>query len=294
MPDIHDVMDVTMDDLSPEQQIQLKDVIDQFQQKCLMSFGKNRSGVPYLKSDMPRVLLPGEPDTTSAEEKQEAMNAFWQTMENIMAKHHTAFLTMFKQMMVGVFGPGMERMLCRVSPQASTVEVGETSAAVNSQPAQDASAQPPQQSTGGQPIQPPLQSTGGQPIQPPLQSMGSQPIQPPLQSTRGRPVQQHNPYQAMPNRPTYGDLAFGSSGVPPGSTYRIAPTNNRLHKNMFGEGYLEFVDYGAIDAFPNLGYGVAAGILFSWSSRLESTMVVSRTKEPSLSLLISSIFISCI
>jgi hypothetical protein len=117
MLDIHDVMDVTMDDLSPEQQIQLKDDIDQFQQKCLMSFGKNRSGVSYLKSDMLRVLLPGEPETTSAEEKWEAMNAVRQTMENIMAKHHTAFLTMFKQMMVGVFGPGMERMLGRVSPQ---------------------------------------------------------------------------------------------------------------------------------------------------------------------------------
>jgi hypothetical protein len=76
MPDIHDVMDVTMDDLSPEQRIQLKDAIDQFQQKCLMSFCKNRSSVPYLKSGMPRVLLPREPDTTSAEEKQEAMNAF--------------------------------------------------------------------------------------------------------------------------------------------------------------------------------------------------------------------------
>jgi hypothetical protein len=237
-----------MDDLSPEQRIQLKDAIDQFQQKCLMSFGKNRSGVPYLKSDMPRVLLPGEPDTTSAEEKQEAMNAFRQTMESIMVKHHTAFLTMFKQMMVGVFGPGMERTLGRVSPQASTVEVGETSATINSQPARDASAQPP------------LQSMGGQPIQPPLQSVGSQPIQPPLQSTGGRPVQQQNPYQVMPNRPTYGDLAFGSSGVPPNSTYRIASANNRLQKNMFGEGYSEFMDYGAIDAFPNPGYGAAAGM----------------------------------
>jgi hypothetical protein len=116
-----------------------------------MSFGKNRSGVSYLKSDMPRVLLPGEPDTTSAEEKQEAMNAFRQTMESIMVKHHTAFLTMFKEMMVGVFGPGMERTLSRVSPQASTVEDGETSAAINSQPARDVSAQPPLQSMGGQP-----------------------------------------------------------------------------------------------------------------------------------------------
>jgi hypothetical protein len=69
MPDIHDVMDVTIDDLSPEQQVQLKYAIDQFQQKCLMSFGKNRSGVPYLKSDMPRVLLPREPDSTAAQEK---------------------------------------------------------------------------------------------------------------------------------------------------------------------------------------------------------------------------------
>jgi hypothetical protein len=69
MPDIHDVMDVTIDDLSPEQQVQLKDAIDQFQQKCLISFGKNSLGVSYLKSDMPRVLLPGEPDSTTAQEK---------------------------------------------------------------------------------------------------------------------------------------------------------------------------------------------------------------------------------
>jgi hypothetical protein len=31
MPDIHDVMDVTMNDLSPEQRVQFKDAIDQFQ-----------------------------------------------------------------------------------------------------------------------------------------------------------------------------------------------------------------------------------------------------------------------
>jgi hypothetical protein len=59
MHDIHDIMDVTINDPSPEQQVQLKDAINQFQQKCLMSFGKNRSGVPYLKTEMPRVLLPG-------------------------------------------------------------------------------------------------------------------------------------------------------------------------------------------------------------------------------------------
>jgi hypothetical protein len=52
----------------------------------------------------------------AAQEKQEVLNAFRETMDNVMAKHHTTFLNMFKQIMVGVFGPGMERMLNRVSP----------------------------------------------------------------------------------------------------------------------------------------------------------------------------------
>jgi hypothetical protein len=189
-----------------------------------------------------------EPDITAAEEKIEVMNTVQQTMESVMAKHNTAFVNMFRQMMVGVFGPGMEKVLGRVSPQRSAVEVGETSVAVNSQPARNASAQPPLRSAGGQPIQPPPQSVGSQPIQPPLQSMG------------GRPIQQQNPYEAVPNRPTYGDLAFSSSGVPPNSTYRIAPATNRLQKNMFGDGYSEFMEYGAIDAFPNPGYGAAAAM----------------------------------
>jgi hypothetical protein len=45
MPDIGDIMDVNIEDLSPEQRQQLQDAADQFQQKCLLSFKKNRSGV---------------------------------------------------------------------------------------------------------------------------------------------------------------------------------------------------------------------------------------------------------
>jgi hypothetical protein len=108
MPEIGDVMDVTIDDLSPEQQQQLKDATDQFQMKCLMSFNKNRSGVPYHKTEMARVLLLGETDTTSFQEKEEALQAFRDTAEAVLGRHHKAFLSMFKQMMIGVFSPGME------------------------------------------------------------------------------------------------------------------------------------------------------------------------------------------
>jgi hypothetical protein len=185
MPEIGDVTDVTINDLTPEQQAQLKDAIDQFQTKCLMSFGKNRSGVPYLKTEMPRVLLPGEPDTTAFEEKEEALDAFRETTEAVMGKHHTAFLSMFKQMMIGVFGPGMEKVFSRVSPHPSSVEVRENSSSKPTgaqPPLQGQPIQPPPQSFGSQPIQPPIQSLGSQPIQPPVQSLGSQPVQPPIQS----------------------------------------------------------------------------------------------------------------
>jgi hypothetical protein len=198
MPDIQSVLDVTFQELSTDQQLVLKEAMDQFQHKCLLCFSKNRSGVPFLKSEMPRVLMPGESDATAAAEKQEACEVIQRSMEEIMAKHNTALLNMFKQMMVGVFGPCMEKMLKRTLPQEPNGETGESSAAVHGQPTLGASAQPPQQ------------------------SMGSQPIQ------------QQNPYQSMPNPPTYGEMAFGTSGVPPGSTYRIAPSNNRLQKNMYG------------------------------------------------------------
>jgi hypothetical protein len=256
MPDISDILDVAIEDLSPEQLQQLKDATDQFQQKCLMSFKKNRSGVPYLKNEMPRVLLSGETDATTLQEKEECMQVFWDTAEDMMGKHHRASLGVFKQMMVGVFGPGMEQVFSRVSPQGYSMEVGESSSAQpgTRPPLRSQPVQPPLQSVGSQPVQPPPQGAGGQPVQPPLRAAGGQPIQPPPQGSTGQPIQQPNPYQ-----PTYGEMAFVSSGVPLTSTYKIALASNRLQKNLYGGGYHEVMDYGAIDALPNSGYGAAAG-----------------------------------
>jgi hypothetical protein len=222
MPEIQAVLDVTLNELSSEHQLILKEAVEQFQQKCLMSFSKNRSGVPFLRTDMPRVLMPGETDATTTAEKQEAFAMIRQAMEEIMARHNTAFLNSFRQMMIGVFGPSVDKHF----------EQGESSATANGQPLrQDASAQPPQQSMRVRPTQ----------------HVGSQPIQ-------------QNPHQAIPNPRTYGEMAFGTTGVQPVSTYRIAPTSNRLQKNMYGNGYSEFMDYSAIDGLPNPGYGGATGM----------------------------------
>jgi hypothetical protein len=53
-------------------------------------------------------------------------------------------------------------------------------------------------------------------------------------------------------------LEFGSSGVPLTSTYKIALASNKLQKNLYGGGYHEVMEYGAIDALPNPGYGATA------------------------------------
>jgi hypothetical protein len=55
-------------------------------------------------------------------------------------------------------------------------------------------------------------------------------------------------------------MAFGSSGVPPNSTYKIAPASNRLQKNLYDGGYHEVMDYGAINVLLNPGYDTAAGV----------------------------------
>jgi hypothetical protein len=186
-----------------------------------MSFSKNRSGAPFLRSEMPRVLMPGEPNTTAAAEKQEVFGMVQQTLEDIMARHNTAFLNSSRQMMVGIFSPSVDKHF-----------EGESSAATAGQPSrQDASVQPPPQSMSVQPTQ----------------HVDSQPIQ-------------QNPHQAIPNTRTYGEMAFGTPGVQPVSTYKIAPTNNRLQKNMYDTGYSEFMDYSAVDALPNPGYGGATGM----------------------------------
>jgi hypothetical protein len=151
MLDIQDIIDVTFTELSTEQQLKLKEAIEQFQQKCLMSFSKNRSGVPFLKSEMPRVLMPGETDTTTVAEKQEVFGMIQQTMEDIMARHNTAFLSSFPQMMVGIFGPSVDKHF----------KQGDSSVAAAGQPSrQDASVQPPPQGVSVQPTQ----HVGGQPI----------------------------------------------------------------------------------------------------------------------------------
>jgi hypothetical protein len=73
-------------------------------------------------------------------------------------------------------------------------------------------------------------------------------------------------------------MAFGTPGVQPVSTYRIAPTSNRLQRNMYGNRYLEFMDYSAIDALLNPGYSATTGMP-AGGPRNQIPMLISWCRE---------------
>jgi hypothetical protein len=71
-------------------------------------------------------------------------------------------------------------------------------------------------------------------------------------------LKQQNTESATMHPRTFGEMAFGTTGVPPDSAFKVSPLHNRLKKNIYGDGYIEAMDYNAIDALPNPGYGGTA------------------------------------
>jgi hypothetical protein len=51
------------------------------------------------------------------------MQAFRDSADHVLSRHHKAFLGAFKQVMVAVFGPGMEQAFSKTPVQTGTVEL---------------------------------------------------------------------------------------------------------------------------------------------------------------------------
>jgi hypothetical protein len=69
-------------------------------------------------------------------------------------------------------------------------------------------------------------------------------------------------------------MAFGTPGVQPVSSYKIAPTNNRLQRNMYGNRYSEFMDYSVVDALRILDMVVLQGCLLE-DQGIKMSMLIS-------------------
>lgn len=225
MPELTDILDITFEELSEDHQLMLKTAADQFIKKRLLSFAKNRSGAPFLKSDLPRVLLPGQSDLAENEEREKFSGLLYKALGKTMTNHNAAFLNSFRHIMVSIFGQHVDKPFEQAHGQLGGPTYFNVQTSVQ---------KPHGKGT--------VEETG---------ASGTKDVD-------GLPIQQ-DLQQAMPNPRTYGDMAFGTTGNPPASAYKISPLNNRLQRNMYGEGYSEFMDYNAINALPNPGYGGVAG-----------------------------------
>jgi hypothetical protein len=103
------VLDVTMEELPENFRELVQQACEQFQQKCLMSFSKNKSNKVIQKQSLPRVLLPHQTDYTEEEDAHKMAALVYKAMGETMTNHHTAFLNTFQAIMVNTFGPTADK-----------------------------------------------------------------------------------------------------------------------------------------------------------------------------------------
>jgi hypothetical protein len=81
---------------------------------------------PVLEERDAQGVATRESDATTQQEKEECLQAFRESADYMLSKHHKAFLGALQQMMVAVFGPGMEQAFSKAPIQGGTMELGES------------------------------------------------------------------------------------------------------------------------------------------------------------------------
>ena len=103
------VLDVTMDELPENMKEMVQQACVQFQDKCLMSFSKNKSNRVFQKQSLPRVLLPHQTDYTEEQDAQRMAELVYKAMGDTMINHQSAFLNKLCAIMVNTFGPTADK-----------------------------------------------------------------------------------------------------------------------------------------------------------------------------------------
>ena len=91
----NDVLMVHYEDLPDRDQDVISKAIEEFQNKCLLSYTKIRDNTIVQKYPLPRVLLHGQIDTVEAEDRHFFMEAINKSVCDAISSHNEAFLDTF-------------------------------------------------------------------------------------------------------------------------------------------------------------------------------------------------------
>ena len=86
---------VPYEDLPNEDKDVIGKAIEEFQNKCLLSYTKTRDNKVVQKYPLPRVLMHGQSDIDEADDRRFFVDAINKSIHDAMLNHNTAFLNAF-------------------------------------------------------------------------------------------------------------------------------------------------------------------------------------------------------
>ena len=97
-----DILMVPYEDLLDEDKDVISKAIEEFQNKCLLSYTKTRDNKVVQKYPLPRVLIHGQTDIDEADDRRFFVDAVNKSVHDAMLNHNTTFFT-FDSTMKEVF-----------------------------------------------------------------------------------------------------------------------------------------------------------------------------------------------
>ena len=94
---------VPYEDLPDEDKDVISKAIEEFQNKCLLSYTKTRDNKVVQKYLLPRVLIHGQSDTDEVDDRCFFVDAVNKSVHDAMLNYNTAFLNTFHNTMNEVF-----------------------------------------------------------------------------------------------------------------------------------------------------------------------------------------------
>ena len=111
---------VPYEDLPDEDKDVISKAIEEFQNKCLLSYTKTCDNKVVQKYPLPRVLIHGKSDTDEADDRRFFVDAVNKCVHDAMLNHNTAFLNTFHNNMKEVF---MDVQLIRLGRLITTFHI---------------------------------------------------------------------------------------------------------------------------------------------------------------------------
>ena len=98
-----DILMVPYEDLPAGDKDVIGKAIEEFQNKCLMSYTKICDNKVIQKYPLPRVLMHGQSDIDEADDRRFCVEAINKSVHDAMLNHNTTFLNIFHNTMKEVF-----------------------------------------------------------------------------------------------------------------------------------------------------------------------------------------------